>query len=105
MGAPKRMQDGHTLGVGNKMSVSEDGGGGRRGARSCSITVEQTERGRYELLWPPVGKGEGDEGEGDTEEKREVEEVESVTGGELDNDQGTRGQPGGQEEERVWQDV
>ena len=28
-----------------------------------------------------------------------------MTGGDLDEDQGTKGQPGGQEEERVWHDV
>ena len=86
--------------------MREVGEGGRAAA---ALLWSRRGGGHYELLWPAEREGEGEEVERDKRETTDMEEVglevESVTGGELEEDQGTRGRPGAQEEERVWQDV
>ena len=85
--------------------MAEVGEGGRAAA-----ALLWSRRGgvHYELLWPPEEEEEEEIGEGDEREKTDVEEVameiELVTGGEIAEHQGTRGRPGGQDNERVWQD-
>ena len=63
----------------------------------------------YELLQPPEDEQEEETGEGDERERTDLEEVgievELVTGGEVAEDQGMRGRPGGQDDERLWHDV
>ena len=80
------------------------------GGRAAEALLSSRQGGaHYELLLPPEGEKEKEEGEGDKRETTGMEavamEVESVTGGELAEDQETRGRPGGQDEERVWQEV
>ena len=65
--------------------------------------------GQYELLWPPEEEEEDQTGEGDEREKADVEEVgmevELLKGGEIAEQQGTRGRTGGEDDEPVSQDV
>ena len=86
--------------------MAEVGEGGRAAA---SLLWSRPGGGHYELLWPPEEEEVEEAGEGDGREKADMEEgemeVESVTGGGEDEDQGSRGRQGGQNEERVRHDV
>ena len=91
-------------GVYRKMAEAGEGG---RGA--AALLWSRRRGGHQDLLWQ---QEEGDAEEAwqrDESEKISVEEmemeVEMVTGGGAAQDQGTRGRQGGQNDERVWQDV
>ena len=88
------MQDSLVLDVGSKGSASEDGGVGEGGRAAAALLWSRWGRGHYQLLWPPEEGEEQEKGEGDKRGTTDVEEVamevESVTGGEIAEDQGAR---------------
>ena len=83
-------------GVHQKMAVVDEGG-----RLAAALLWSRRGGGHYELLRTTEGEEEEEEGEEDKRETTDLGEVamevDSVTGGELAEDQGTRGQLGGED--------